>query len=42
MEAVSKQAIRVLKFGSTAERVFATCGPEQEYSRSIANLFRAT
>ncbi len=32
MEAVSKQAIRVLKlFGSDAERVVATCGPEQEY-----------
>ena len=32
MEAVSKQAVRVLKlFGSTAERVYATCGPEQEY-----------
>ena len=32
MEAVSKQAVRVLKlFGSTAERVHATCGPEQEY-----------
>jgi glutamine synthetase len=32
LEAVSKQAVRVLKlFGSTAERVFATCGPEQEY-----------
>jgi glutamine synthetase len=32
MEAVSKQAVRVLKlFGSTAERVCATCGPEQEY-----------
>jgi len=31
MEAVSKQAVRVLKlFGSTAEHVFATCGPEQE------------
>ena len=30
MEAVSKQAVRVLKlFGSTAERVYATCGPEQ-------------
>ena len=28
----SKQAVRVLKlFGSTAERVVATCGPEQEY-----------
>jgi glutamine synthetase len=32
MEALSKQAIRVLKmFGSRAERVTATCGPEQEY-----------
>src|SRR5216110_2324166 len=32
MEAVSKQAVRVLKlFGSTAERVITTCGPEQEY-----------
>jgi glutamine synthetase len=32
MEAVSRQAVRVLKlFGSTAERVVATCGPEQEY-----------
>jgi glutamine synthetase len=32
MEAVSTQAVRVLKlFGSTAERVVATCGPEQEY-----------
>jgi glutamine synthetase len=32
MEVVSKQAVRVLKlFGSTAERVVATCGPEQEY-----------
>src|SRR5919198_1186160 len=31
-EALSKQAVRVLKlFGSSAERVFATCGPEQEY-----------
>ena len=28
MEALSKQAVRVLKlFGSTAERVVATCGP---------------
>ena len=27
-----KQAVRVLKlFGSTAERVVTTCGPEQEY-----------
>src|SRR3954471_15111934 len=32
MEAVCKQAVRVLKlFGSTAERVITTCGPEQEY-----------
>jgi glutamine synthetase len=32
MEAVSKHAVRVLKlFGSTAERVITTCGPEQEY-----------
>ena len=32
MEALSKQATRVLKlFGSSAERVVATCGPEQEY-----------
>jgi glutamine synthetase len=32
MEALSRQAIRVLKlFGSTAERVVTTCGPEQEY-----------
>ncbi len=32
MEALSKQAIRVLKlFGSNAERVITTCGPEQEY-----------
>jgi glutamine synthetase len=32
MEALSKQAVRVLKlFGSTATRVVTTCGPEQEY-----------
>jgi glutamine synthetase len=32
MEALSKQAIRILKlFGSRAHRVFTTCGPEQEY-----------
>src|SRR5215218_2173961 len=32
MEALSKQAVRVLKlFGSTAERVVTTWGPEQEY-----------
>ena len=32
MEALSSQAVRVLKlFGSSATRVTATCGPEQEY-----------
>jgi len=32
MEALSKQAVRVLTlFGSSAERVVTTCGPEQEY-----------
>src|SRR5438309_8909813 len=32
MEALCKQAVRVLKlFGSNAEHVVATCGPEQEY-----------
>jgi glutamine synthetase len=32
MEALSRQAVRVLKlFGSHAERVVTTCGPEQEY-----------
>jgi glutamine synthetase len=32
MEALSKQAVRILKlFGSKAQRVTATCGPEQEY-----------
>jgi glutamine synthetase len=32
MEALSKQAVRVLKlFGSPATRVITTCGPEQEY-----------
>jgi glutamine synthetase len=32
MEALSKQAVRILRlFGSTAERVITTCGPEQEY-----------
>src|SRR3954447_21884912 len=42
MEAVSKQAVRVLKlFGSTAERVVATCGPEQEYFLIDRNFFFA-
>jgi len=32
MEALSLQAVRILKlFGSRAQRVFTTCGPEQEY-----------
>ena len=32
MEALSRQALRILKlFGSSAERVITTCGPEQEY-----------
>ncbi len=32
MESLSKQAVRILKlFGSKAQRVTATCGPEQEY-----------
>ena len=40
MEAVSKEAVRVLKlFGSTAERVFATCGPEQEYFLIDQNFY---
>src|SRR6476646_3846860 len=32
MQALSKQAVRILKlFGSKAQRVVTTCGPEQEY-----------
>jgi glutamine synthetase len=32
VEALSRHALRILKlFGSTAERVVTTCGPEQEY-----------
>src|SRR4051812_10307834 len=42
MEALSKQAVRVLKlFGSTAERVFTTCGPEQEYFLVDRNFYFA-
>src|SRR5262245_55519308 len=42
MEAVSKQAVRVLKlFGSSGERVFATCGPEQEYFLIDSNFYFA-
>jgi glutamine synthetase len=40
MEALSKQAVRVLKlFGSTATRVVTTCGPEQEYFLIDLNFF---
>jgi glutamine synthetase len=32
MESLSKQAVRILRlFGSKAQRVMTTCGPEQEY-----------
>jgi glutamine synthetase len=42
MDAVSAQAVRVLKlFGSSAERVFATCGPEQEYFLIDRNFYFA-
>src|SRR3954465_11724666 len=42
MGALSKQAVRVLKlFGSTAERVFSTCGPEQEYFLIDRNFYFA-
>jgi glutamine synthetase len=40
MEALSKQAVRVLKlFGSKAERVITTCGPEQEYFLIDMNFY---
>ncbi len=40
MEALSKQAVRVLKlFGSSATRVFTTCGPEQEYFLIDLNFY---
>ncbi len=42
MEALSVQAVRILKlFGSRAERVTATCGPEQEYFLIDANFYYA-
>jgi glutamine synthetase len=42
MAAVSTQAVRVLKlFGSSAERVFSTCGPEQEYFLIDRNFYFA-
>jgi len=42
IEALSKQAVRILKlFGSTAERVHTTCGPEQEYFLIDRNFYFA-
>jgi glutamine synthetase len=42
MDALSKQALRILKlFGSEASKVFATCGPEQEYFLIDKNFYFA-
>src|SRR5688500_12096913 len=42
IEALSKQALRILKlFGSNAERVITTCGPEQEYFLSDRSFYFA-
>jgi glutamine synthetase len=42
MEVLSAQAVRVLKlFGSSATRVTATCGPEQEYFLIDRNFYFA-
>ena len=42
IEALSKQAIRILRlFGSNAERVGTTCGPEQEYFLIDRNFYFA-
>ncbi len=42
MEALSAQAVRVLTlFGSSATRVTATCGPEQEYFLIDSNFYFA-
>jgi glutamine synthetase len=42
MEALSHQAVRALRlFGSTATRVTATCGPEQEYFLIDRNFYFA-
>ena len=42
IEALSRQAVRVLKvFGSTADRVTTTCGPEQEYFLIDAHFYYA-
>jgi glutamine synthetase len=42
IEALSRQAVRILKlFGSRAERVVTTCGPEQEYFLIDRNFYFA-
>ncbi len=42
IEALSRQAVRILRlFGSRAERVVTTCGPEQEYFLIDRNFFFA-
>ena len=42
IEALSKQAVRILKvFGSSADRVMTTCGPEQEYFLIDAHFYYA-
>ena len=42
IEGLSKQAVRILKlFGSKAERVMTTCGPEQEYFLIDRNFYLA-
>jgi glutamine synthetase len=42
IEALSKQAVRILRlFGSRAERVMTTCGPEQEYFLIDRNFYFA-
>jgi glutamine synthetase len=42
IEALSRQAIRILRlFGSRAERVVTTCGPEQEYFLIDRNFYFA-
>src|SRR4029077_10606600 len=42
IEALSKQAVRILKlFGSKAQRVMTTCGPEQEYFLIDKNFYFA-
>jgi glutamine synthetase len=42
IEALSRQAVRILKlFGSKAQRVVTTCGPEQEYFLIDRNFYFA-